>query len=863
MNDGARISTTTPGQGNAGAIEIIAKDTIFLSGQDSQGFGFNSGIFNEGSLVGTQGNTEEIKITTGSLSMTDGAEISSSNRGKKGSAGEIKITTGSLSMANGTKLSSITLGQGNAGDITLTAGDSLLLSEINSFSLAEDPGNSSGNGGDITLIAEGNISIQDLNSFSFGQDNSGNGGNITIQTREGNISFNGSEESPSVINSFSVAENGNSGNGGNISIVTNGNFNNAEIVTLSSSGKSGTVNLETPSNLSLNHVLVTTSQQVTVEYRDESDKIKTVTLDIDGNTGQSGDFLIKTQRNLDLNNSNILADTKGNNPAGNVTLTSGGTTTLNNTIINSQTSAQGNAGNITFNTPNLVLNNGVTVSATTSGMGSGGTITIENADNVTLDTNSQLTVETSAAGTPGDINITTDTLSVGKDAQLSATATATSTNTEGGGSINLNASNLNISGKLGVFAETQGIAPAGNLTITTNNNNPNLNIQFSDQGFISASTSGSGKGGNIDISAPNAIDIQGDGTIKVETSGTGNAGSIKIIGQQLNLSNGISISASTDSRGQGGSVTINAPQFVSLNQALLLTQASSTGAAGNLTVKTGRMSVSDGSKVTVSSSQGLAGELTINANYLSLNQGTITAETSQSRGEEGAKITLKISDLFRIENESEISATANGSANGGNIDIDTPLLLVFPPTGSKGSDIIANAQRGNGGNIKINAQGIFGIAERPAIPDNQSNDLDASSEFGASGQVEIDNTIDPDRGLFQLPETVVDPNALIAQNPCKQGSESEFVITGRGGLPPGLSEDLSSEATQVGLVEPAPIESREAEDKTSSPPSLPMTIIPAQGWVFNERGEVVLVAYDPTVTGSQRLKKNPKGCSVP
>ncbi len=587
-------------------------------------------------------------------------------------------------------------------------------------------------------------------------------------------------------------------------------------------------------------------------------------LDPDGNTGQTGNFELNTGGNLTLNNSNILADTKGTNPAGTVTLTSSGTTTLNNTIINSQTSAQENAGNITFNTPNLILNNGVIVSATTSGMGSGGTITIENSDNVILDTNSQLTVETSAAGTPGDINITTDTLSVGKDAQLSATATATSTNTEGGGSINLNASNLNISGKLGVFAETQGIAPAGNLTITTNNNNPNLNIQFSDQGFISASTSGSGQGGNIDISAPNAIDIQGDGTIKVETSGTGNAGSINIIGQQLNLSNGISISASTDSRGQGGSVTINAPQFVSLNQALLLTQASSTGAAGNLTVKTGRMSVSDGSKVTVSSSQGLAGELTINANYLSLNQGTITAETSQSGGEEGAKITLKISDLFRIENESRISATAKGSADGGNININTPLLLVFPPTGSNGSDIIANAGRGNGGKITINAQGIFGIAERPAIPEeNQSNDIDASSEFGASGQVEIDNTIDPDRGLFQLPETVVDPNALIAQNPCKQGSESEFVITGRGGLPPGLSEDLSSEATQVGLVEPAPIESREAEDKTSSPPSLPMTIIPAQGWVFNERGEVVLVAYDPTVTGSQRLKENPASCSIP
>ena len=134
--------------------------------------------------------------------------------------------------------------------------------------------------------------------------------------------------------------------------------------------------------------------------------------------------------------------------------------------------------------------------------------------------------------------------------------------------------------------------------------------------------------------------------------------------------------------------------------------------------------------------------------------------------------------------------------------------------------------------------------------------------------MEIDNPIDPNRGLVELPETVVDPNALVAQNPCKRGSESEFVITGRGGLPPSLSEDLSSDATQVGLVEPAPMETQESksgevQENPESSSSEPNPIIPAQGWVFNDKGEVVLVAYDPTVTGSQRLRKNESGCQVP
>ncbi len=47
------------------------------------------------------------------------------------------------------------------------------------------------------------------------------------------------------------------------------------------------------------------------------------------------------------------------------------------------------------------------------------------------------------------------------------------------------------------------------------------------------------------------------------------------------------------------------------------------------------------------------------------------------------------------------------------------------------------------------------------------------------GVVEINQPdLDPNRGLIQLPETVVDPNALVAQNPCKRGSDSEFVNTG-------------------------------------------------------------------------------------
>lgn len=405
--------------------------------------------------------------------------------------------------------------------------------------------------------------------------------------------------------------------------------------------------------------------------------------------------------------------------------------------------------------------------------------------------------------------------------------------------------------------------------------------------FIATQTESDGRGGNLKINTTESVEVDSRGgfnQLTTQTFGNGDAGTLRITTGRLILRNGGQLSSSTFAVGNGGQIIINALESIEISGQEIFgnevfksgvfartRRDKANGNGGKISINTGRLSVRDGGTISVAAvegSTGRAGNLEIDANSLFLNQGTITAETAQTGREEGANITLKISDLLRIENESEISATANGLADGGNIDIATPLLLVFPATGSDGSDIIAKAQEGNGGNIIINAQGIFGIAEGIATQDNQSNDIDASSEFGASGQVEINNTIDPNRGLIQLPETVVDPNALIAQNPCKRGSESEFVITGRGGLPPSLSEDLSSEATQVSLVEPAPMETQEpksikVQENPESSSSEPNPIIPAQGWVFNEKGEVVLVAYDPTVTGNQRLKKNPEVCPIP
>ncbi len=108
-------------------------------------------------------------------------------------------------------------------------------------------------------------------------------------------------------------------------------------------------------------------------------------------------------------------------------------------------------------------------------------------------------------------------------------------------------------------------------------------------------------------------------------------------------------------------------------------------------------------------------------------------------------------------------------------------------------------------NITIDALSLFGIEERPQNP--FINDIDASSEFGLQGEISVNTPeVDPTPGLIELPAAVTDATDQISQNICEQGRGSEFIITGKGGLPPNPHETLNSDEEQVGLVEPVSLQ---------------------------------------------------------
>ncbi|MDJ0705242.1 MAG: filamentous hemagglutinin N-terminal domain-containing protein [Leptolyngbyaceae cyanobacterium MO_188.B28] len=263
-----------------------------------------------------------------------------------------------------------------------------------------------------------------------------------------------------------------------------------------------------------------------------------------------------------------------------------------------------------------------------------------------------------------------------------------------------------------------------------------------------------------------------------EAQGDADAGNISVTTGQMTVANGAEVSAATLS-GTAGSVTIN------------------TG--------TGDLEVLGGSEISVSSNEaGAAGGLNIAADSILLDGGKLTAETGAAGDETSAQIILNLGNESTLENilwlrnESEISATAiGGVASGGNIEIDADFIIAEYPTGPIGSDIFANAGKGAGGNVRIDALGVFGIQFRPKR--TPLNDITASSEEGLQGTVVLNilNT-DPDSGLaelaFEFDET---SKEIISQcSVDSSGGGSSVASIGRGGLPPIPTDALGAALSQ-------------------------------------------------------------------
>ena len=322
---------------------------------------------------------------------------------------------------------------------------------------------------------------------------------------------------------------------------------------------------------------------------------------------------------------------------------------------------------------------------------------------------------------------------------------------------------------------------------------------------------------------------------------------------------GIFANTSADSTGRGGNISIGIFQQEGKNLILDSNQF------------TQNINLTNGARIGADSQgEGSGGAIFIQAQDFTLdNQAEILAETRAKQQNDTAlsEINLAVANILELRNDSKISTQALNNADGGDININAKFIIAFPGQ-KEGSDILTRAAAtGTGGDINIRAEALFGIAEGKATSGNRSNDIDASSQFGLSGTVLIQQPeVNPTSGLVALTEEVVDADKLIAQNVCTQTANSEFVNIGKGGLPQNPEYVLAEDTIEVGLVAPVgrAEEQRsrggrgaeEAEGVTSISTRKP----PAQGWIWHENGLVELVAYHPARKGARSTQDNHRSC---
>jgi filamentous hemagglutinin family protein len=412
---------------------------------------------------------------------------------------------------------------------------------------------------------------------------------------------------------------------------------------------------------------------------------------------------------------------------------------------------------------------------------------------------------------------------------------------------------------------------------------------------IGSDTYGLGTAGRTIVNASESVTLNGiseDGIITtalgtvVQSGASGEGANLTVETQRLRVEDGAQLVTFTLSNGTAATIDVKASEFVEVSGTVngigsaISSRAfpDTTGNGGIINLETPKLIVRDGAVITASGEgTGNAGDISVKSRSILLsNQAGIKATAELGNG---GNIYLNVRDYLLMRRQGYISATAK-IGNGGNIFINNLPnyrgFVIAKPSGN--NDITANALTGQGGNVIINSNRIFGLVRRTwAELARLSPDLDPknipTSDITAvsiqnpslSGTVTLNSPeVDPNRGLVELPETVIASTQQIAQNPCQQGFSNEFVITGRGGLPPSPNEILNSNNTRVDLVEPVAMrsggvgEGRSGGSRKNASVSKP--IVPAQGWVLNDKGEVVLTAYNPTSSESQRYWGTSAAC---
>ncbi|MDF5732363.1 MAG: S-layer family protein [Rhizonema sp. PD38] len=523
LTNGAQLQASTFGQGNAGNVIINATKGVSLDG----------GYTNSNS-----------QFVPSAIMSNVGGVYSTQNNFIKGNGSNIQITTDQLSLTNGAQLQAQTFGQGNAGNVIVNA--------TKSVSFDGRYTNSNGQFFPSGILSTVGDVYSTQNNLAIGK-----GGNIQITTDQLSL-FNGAQL---LANTYGQGSAGNviinatkgvslDGSGSYIFSTVGGVNNTQNNLAI---GKGGNIDIQAGSLSLQNGTQLATS---TFGQGDAGSVIINAAKGVSLNGSRTDVF--STVGAVNNSQNNIV---KGN--GGNIQITTDQLSLINRAGLLANTYGQGNAGNITLNANSLSLASGARLLASTYGQGNAGNVTINTTKSVSLD-GSQTSIfstvgaannnQNLAIGKGGNIQITTDQLSLSNSAQLLA-----STYGQGNaGNVIIDATkNVSLDGgsaifsTVGDFGSTQNNIATftdGNIQITT------ARLSLSNGVQLLASTYGQGNAGNVIIDATKNVSLDGGSAIfsTVGDFGStqnnivkGNGGNIQITTDQLSLINSAGLLANT------------------------------------------------------------------------------------------------------------------------------------------------------------------------------------------------------------------------------------------------------------------------------------------------------------------------------
>ncbi|MEH2213144.1 two-partner secretion domain-containing protein [Nostoc sp.] len=699
-----------------GTPETVAGDIILNATGEIKVAGFESGISNLVRL-GAKGKGGNITIDSGDFSLSDDAQLSTSTYGQ-GNAGNVTVSARNAVFLANAGIASIVRAEsiGNGGNIdinaaTLSLTDGAQLLTITSSAVDTQPAGR-GDAGNINLKVTGAVDIAgQKNGIESGIRSSvdtggvGNGGNITIDS--GSFSL----RDRALLTTLTLGE----GNAGNVTVGAKNAISLADnayilsVVEAGGMGKGGNIDINA-ATLSLSD-----GAQLLTITREASDTQP-------AGRGDAGNVNVKVTGAVDI------AGQKNGNPSWIGTLV--------------KTGGVGNGGNITIDSGSFSLRDRAQLSASTSGVGNAGNVTVGVKDAVSLASNAYIfsTVEAGGVGKGGNIDIHAVTLSLSDGAQL-LTITREASNTEPAGRGDAGNVNVKVTGAVDIAGGKNGIQSGirSNVQTGTVRNGGNIFIDsgsFSlrDRAQLSASTSGVGNAGNVTVRAKDAVSLANNAAIlsAVEAGGVGNGGNIIIDSGSFSLRDRAQLSASTFGQGNAGNMTVSAKDAVSLanNAAILSTvQAGGVGKGGNIEINAATLSLTDGAQLlTITrgasdnqpAGRGDAG----NVNILVTGPVNIAGEKNGLKSAifssvgtggvgNGGNIIINSGD-FSLSDRAQLSASTSGVGNAGNVTVGAKNTVSLTGQPTAIFSVVGTGGVGNGGNIIIDS-GSFSLRDRAQL----------------------------------------------------------------------------------------------------------------------------------------------------